>query len=632
MARLTITSGPNAGLSFEMAPSGTTIGREYTQDIVLADAKVSRQHALVLERDGVCFLKDLGSSNGSYLNDGRVEEAPLADGDIVRIGATEMRYSRAAAPDTQARMTEELKPQKTVELSVSEVDALDRLAGGGGAGGAEMAGPTAALLALGKIARDLAAADTLDELYADLTRHLARALESDRVYVLEPAGDGAWRIASSPESRLDRKLAETPVSRTIVSHVADARVGALVSAPEEDERFRNAASIVTGEIVTAAAAPVTAGERLAGVLYADRLGRGESFGEEALELLVVAAGQASLHVERLELLERARRGKHRLEKEIRRQYSMAGESPEMEQVFEFIERAAPSGSVVLVLGESGTGKELVARAIHFGSPRSDGPFEVVNCAALAESLAESELFGHAKGAFTGASSERPGRFELADGGTIFLDEVGELSAACQSKLLRVLENGESVRVGEARVRKVDVRVVAATNRDLDARVKAGEFRKDLFYRLNVLRVEAPPLRRREGDVELLTGHFLRQFAELCGRSAPELSGGAKALFGEYGWPGNVRELKNICERLVVMCPSDEIAPGDLPPEMRGAAGGGVGGEGSAGGWDLEELERAHILRAIEAAGGNKSRAAEMLGIDRSTLYARLKKYGEDEGD
>jgi len=626
MPRLIVTSGTSAGLAFEIAPSGTTIGREYTQDIVLADGKVSRQHALVLERDGICFLKDLGSSNGSYLNDERIEEAPLSEGDVVRIGTSQMRFSAGRTPDTQARMTEELAPQKTVELSLSDIDALDRIAGS-----AEVARPTAALLALGKIARDLAAADTTQDLYAALTGHLARALESDRVYVLEPSGD-EWRIASLPGGKLDRKLAETPVSGTIVSHVAEARVSALVSAPEDDERFRDAASIVTGHIVTAAAAPVTVGDRLAGVLYADRLGRGESFGEEELELLAVAAGQASLHVERLELLELARRGKRRLEKEVRRQYSMAGESPEVQGVYDFIERAAPTQSVVLVLGESGTGKELIARAIHFDSPRSDGPFEVVNCAALAESLAESELFGHAKGAFTGASAEKPGRLELADGGTIFLDEVGELSSACQSKLLRVLENGESVRVGESKVRRVDLRVVAATNRDLDARVKGGEFREDLFYRLNVLRVEAPPLREREGDVELLTGHFLARFSERCGRSAPALSAEAKELFGAYRWPGNVRELKNICERLVVMCPADEIAARELPPEMRRGASGMTDGDDDSVGWGLEELERRHVLRALEAAGGNKSKAAEMLGIDRSTLYARLKKYGVDGGD
>jgi len=300
----------------------------------------------------------------------------------------------------------------------------------------------------------------------------------------------------------------------------------------------------------------------------------------------------------------------------------------MRRVFEFIERAAPTDAGVLVLGESGTGKELVARAIHYGSRRAGGPFETVNCAALYESLVESELFGHVKGAFTGATSDRAGRFELADGGTIFLDEIGELPDRIQTKLLRALEQGEIARVGDERVRRVDVRVVAATNRDIDAEVAAGRFRRDLFYRLNVLRVDLPPLRSRGGDLDLLIDHYAGFFASKCGRARLTLSPGVRRLFAAHGWPGNVRELRNALERIAVLVPADPVAENDLPPGLLGPPAAAPGASGAAP-TRLEDVEREHVVRILASVDGNKSRAAEILGIDRSTLYAKLKQYGAD---
>ncbi len=628
MASLTISSGPNAGSAFSLSCDNAGIGRDHDCEISLSDEKVSRFHAMVLMRGESFVLRDLGSSNGTYLNNKRIDEAELSPGDVVRVGRTEMTFELRRPDTREATLTGELSIGATVELRTGELDMLDDLAGD------EPGGPARALLTLSKVARELAGAGTRDGLYAVLAVHLAEGLESDRVYVLEPGEGDEWLIAGMPETMgaLDEKLLETPVSKTIVSHVATERVAALMVEPD-DERFGAAVSIVQGRIVTAAAAPLVVRDELIAVLYADRLGRGEPFGEAELEMLAVSASLAALHAGMIDTLETTRRGKRRLEKELRSHYEIVGESPEMNGVFDFIERAAPTDAGVLILGESGTGKELVARAIHFASQRSDGPFEVVNCAALAESLAESELFGHAKGAFTGAAAEKPGRFELADGGTLFLDEVGELSPACQSKLLRVLENGESVRVGEAKLRHVNVRVVAATNRDLDSRVKSGEFREDLFYRLNVLRIVVPPLRERQGDMELLRGHFLSQFAARAGREAPVPSTEAAELLSGYGWPGNVRELRNICERLVVMARGDEIAADELPPEITGgSAAMAPAASGAAAAWDLKELERGHIMRALDEAGGNRSKAARMLGIDRSTLYAKLKLYGEDVDD
>jgi transcriptional regulator with PAS, ATPase and Fis domain len=286
---------------------------------------------------------------------------------------------------------------------------------------------------------------------------------------------------------------------------------------------------------------------------------------------------------------------------------------------------APTDAGVLVCGESGTGKEMVARAIHAHSRRSEGALEIVNCAAVPPTLMESELFGHARGAFTGAVADKPGRFELADGGTLFLDEVIEMSPDCQAKLLRALEEGCIRRVGDTRDRRADVRVIAATNRDVARAVAEGRLREDLFYRLDRLRVEVPPLRQRQGDIELLAEHFREEVGRACWRRAESFSPDVLDVFRSYRWPGNVRELRNVVERMLLLAEGQVLGMDTVPADLKAA----VAGEGVMPA--LEEVEREHILRALERTGGNKKRAAEMLGIDRSTLYAKLRHYGTGPG-
>jgi len=280
---------------------------------------------------------------------------------------------------------------------------------------------------------------------------------------------------------------------------------------------------------------------------------------------------------------------------------------------------------VLICGESGTGKEMVARAIHAHSRRSEGALEIVNCAAIQPTLLESELFGHARGAFTGAVADKPGRFELADGGTLFLDEVAELPLGCQTKLLRALEEGGVRRVGATRDRPVDVRVIAATNRDVARAVAGGRLREDLFYRLDRLRVEVPPVRQRQGDIELLAEHFLSQFSSSFRRGVTDFDPAVLDAFRAYGWPGNVRELRNVVERMVLMADAPVLCLEDVPADVRASATGPAGLE------TLEEMERRHVLAVLEAVEGNKRKAARVLGIDRSTLYARLRHYGTGPG-
>jgi transcriptional regulator with GAF, ATPase, and Fis domain len=284
---------------------------------------------------------------------------------------------------------------------------------------------------------------------------------------------------------------------------------------------------------------------------------------------------------------------------------------------------------VLILGESGTGKELVANTIWRASLRRESPFIPLNCATFSESLVESELFGHEKGAFTSAVATKHGLVEVADKGTLFLDEVGELPPALQPKLLRFLDTGEFRRVGGTRALAVDVRVIAATNRDLRSLVAAGRFREDLFYRLNVITVVVPPLRERREDVPELARHFLRRYGrKRPGAAARDFSAGALAALEAYRWPGNVRELENVVERAVILSEGELIQPGDLA--IPGPLAAGVDGPGAAAAGSLEEIERDHILRVLREAGGNQSRASQVLGIDRKTLYLKLKKYGLPE--
>ena len=301
-------------------------------------------------------------------------------------------------------------------------------------------------------------------------------------------------------------------------------------------------------------------------------------------------------------------------------YGIIGESKEMHGVFGLIEKASATTANVLISGESGTGKELVARAIHYGGDRSAAPFVSVNCTAIPDSLLESELFGHVKGAFTGANDSRAGFFQIADGGTILLDEIGDASLNMQGKLLRVMQSKEIFMVGSSRVRKVDVRIVAATHKDLPVLIKKRHFREDLFYRLSVLDIAIPPLNQRGDDLLLLANHFIEKFSEEMNRPTPSFSDNALQALKNYAWPGNVRELENLMQKFAVMIEGDIIDVADLPNSMRFSISQKQRAKRS-----LAQVEAEHILNVLANEGGNKSRAAGVLGIDRKTLREKIKK-------
>jgi two-component system response regulator AtoC len=317
---------------------------------------------------------------------------------------------------------------------------------------------------------------------------------------------------------------------------------------------------------------------------------------------------------------------------------LIGKSPKIVEVYKTLARAAMSASTVLVIGESGTGKELVARAIHDNSQRRNRRFVAVNCGALAENLLESELFGHVKGAFTGAISDKRGLFEEANGGTLFLDEIGDISQALQIKLLRVLQENEFKAVGSNDTRKVDVRVIAATHRDLESFVRSGKFREDLYYRLKVIQIDLPPLRERMEDLADLVGHFLARFAEKNKKAVSHVSEEAMKLLAIYAWPGNIRELEHAIERAVAMTNTSVLFPEDFPPEIARQSSNGATvtaqgdtapGHSNGAATSLEDMEKAHIMKVLQEVGFNKSRASEVLGIDRATLYRKAQRYGID---
>ncbi len=342
----------------------------------------------------------------------------------------------------------------------------------------------------------------------------------------------------------------------------------------------------------------------------------------------LAPDAVMLAIERAREHRRLRGEVVRLRREVEAQrpiHGVLGDSPAVREVVELIRRVATSDATVLITGESGTGKELVSRAVHDLGPRAEHPFVAINCAAVPAALIESELFGHVRGAFTDAKRDRAGLFEQAAGGTVFLDEIGELPLEMQAKLLRVLQERKVRPVGGDVERAVDARVVCATNRDLEAEVEAGRFREDLFYRVNVVGVHVPPLRARGGDVGLLAQHFVTKIATRMGRPAPLLSPAVIQALVAYDWPGNVRELENCIERAVALARSSELVVDDLPEKVRAyrATQLVVGGDDPTEMVTLEELNRLYVRKVLAAVGGNKSQAARVLGIDRRSLYRRL---------
>jgi Nif-specific regulatory protein len=372
-----------------------------------------------------------------------------------------------------------------------------------------------------------------------------------------------------------------------------------------------------------AAAPLRHRDRVIGVVEVLNKNNDKPFSARDLEILRVFANLAAVSASNAQVHEDLKKENLGLREVARQEEPIIGRSTALQEVLQLCDRVAATNATVLLLGETGTGKELSARRIHAGSPRKDKPFIAINCAALPETLLESELFGHEAGAFTGAEATKLGRFELASGGTLFLDEIGDISASTQIKLLRVLQEREFVRVGGVKTISCDVRVIAATNRDLNKALESGQFREDLYYRLNVFPIPMPPLRDRREDIPLLVDYFVGCSAREFGWSPPEVTPEALELLRAYRWPGNIREMRNVIERAVLLCDIGRITPEILPREIVGERKDAVEEVGES---PLEGYEKAMIVKALEDSGWNQTKAARALGISRDNLRYRLRKY------
>ncbi|MBN1488537.1 MAG: sigma 54-interacting transcriptional regulator, partial [Phycisphaerae bacterium] len=371
------------------------------------------------------------------------------------------------------------------------------------------------------------------------------------------------------------------------------------------------------------AAPLIHQNRTIGVVEVLNKIGAENFSQDDMALLKIFANLAASGAVNAQAHEQLRMENRGLRATMRSGGQIVGQSEALRQCMDLCVRVAGSNATVLLLGETGTGKELLAQHIHANSPRRDKPFIAINCAALPETLLESELFGHEKGAFTGAMAQKIGRFELADNGALFLDEIGDISLSTQVKLLRVLQEREFVRVGGTRTVACDVRIIAATNRNLRAAMEKGEFREDLYYRLNVFPIGLPPLRNRREDISLLVEHFVHRAAAELGLSTPEVSDDAMALLAGYNWPGNIRELQNVVERAVLLSDGLQIGPAQLPREIVGDTDTTAAAKSESGLWGYE---KAMIVKALKENNWNQSKAARTLGISRDNLRYRIKKY------
>jgi Nif-specific regulatory protein len=482
------------------------------------------------------------------------------------------------------------------------------------------------LNALLKISRAISSITSVEQLEKRLVELLFEIIPAERGAILLSRNETEDFAAIFGRTRLGADDGAVHVSRTIVNRVRQEGVAVLCNDVLESQAFKASDSLIASRIQSLICVPLTLMGAVSGVLYFDTSDRSVRFDSNHLQLVTAVASIAAMAIKNAQNVERLETENQRLNVELNIEHNMVGESARMRSVFQFIARAAPTDSTVLIEGESGTGKELVARAIHKASRRNDKPFVAINCAALTDTLLESELFGHEKGAFTGAFAQKKGKLEIADGGTVFLDEIGELATALQAKLLRALQEREFERVGGTRPLKVNIRLIAATNKDLAAAARKGEFRQDLYYRLNVIALTMPPLRERQDDIPLLAAFFTTRYSEQCKRRVTGISDEARDCLLAYDWPGNVRELENAIERAVVLGSTDTILPEDLPEALLEAAPVSAA-PASNFAESVKESKKQAVLSALEATGGSYVEAARLLGIHVNNLHRLIRNLG-----
>ncbi|MCB9357995.1 MAG: sigma 54-interacting transcriptional regulator [Calditrichaeota bacterium] len=442
--------------------------------------------------------------------------------------------------------------------------------------------------------------------------------------VLREEGDGnKLSVRTAREIAPEAALSVTEISSSIVTGAIESQQGVLTVDAQTDPRFAGAESVIFHQIRAVMAVPFVLRGKIVGAIYLDSRKNREGFTDESLAFLKAFSNLCAIAIENARLMGSLRDENYQLRSEVQRTYQfkeIIGNSSKMQEIFELLNKIIHADISVLLEGESGTGKELVARALHYNGPRRDKAFMAQFCGNLSETLLESELFGHKRGAFTGAVSDKKGLLEIADGGTFFLDEIADIPASIQAKLLRFLQDGEFRRVGDTETRRVNVRVISATNKPLAKEVEKGNFREDLFYRLNVITINMPPLRDRDGDLPLLVRHFLQKYSQKTSTPEKRITSEAMRMLSNYHWPGNVRELENAVERAIVLAGDRDLSPEELIiPRVVKAPGGSR---------SLREHEREYVLRTLEEMGGNKTKTAAALGVSLRWLHYKLAEWKE----
>jgi transcriptional regulator with GAF, ATPase, and Fis domain len=621
--RLLVLSGPLKDSTIPLSEDEITIGREPSNGIAIVDPSVSRKHCLLSAQNGRFRVRDLDSRNGTLVNGAGVEERWLQHGDEIAAGDSSFLFlleddlppaaSRVEFEDVQATAeTTIIHPRDVVYLQpdrlLRELPATSRVARN--------------LNALLKISRIVHAIRDLNDLQGQLL---------DLIFEVVPAGRGAILLADREGQQFNSMFARmrqagqtqlVKVSRTVARQVLEQGIAILGSDVPGSNELREVESLAASQVRSLLCVPLTVFQRVIGCIYLDSNSLSNRLREEHLQLVTAIAGISAVALENARRLEWLEQENERLTVEISQERSLVGEGARMKEVYQFLKKVSPTDSTVLIEGESGTGKELAARALHRNSPRASKPFVAINCSAIPETLLESDLFGHERGAFTGAASQKKGRLEVADGGVVFLDEIGELAPTLQVKLLRVLQEREFEHVGGTHPIKVDIRLIAATNLNLEQAVRDGKFRQDLYYRLAVLKITMPTLRDRREDLPMLVRHFVQKHAKHCKVKPRPVSREALSCLVNYDWPGNVRELENAIERALVLGTSDMILPEDLPesllertpsPEMSEAKYHAA----------VKELKKQLILDAVEQTHSYAD-AARILGVHPNYLHRLIR--------
>lgn len=622
--RLVAIAGPLKDSNFDLPTGELSIGRDAANVLAISDPSVSRRHCVVVRDADKFKVRDLESRNGTLVNGTPVREQLLRHGDQLSVGDSLFVFlieeTEEGALPSQVEFEEGSPAHSTVRLRPADVLYLqpDKI--------------LSALPATSRLARNLNALLKISRVVHSI-RDL-EALQSEiltLIFEVAPAERGAILLSGSGKefaSVYARQRAAdddrpVKVSRTIARQVLDQGVAVLGNDITASQNFSSVESLVISQVRSLLCVPLLVFEKVIGCIYLDSSSLAVRFDEDNLQLVTAIAGISAVAVENARHLDWLVQENLRLNSEINLEHNLVGESPRMKEVYQFLGRVAPAGSNVLIEGESGTGKELAARAIHHNSLRSEKPFVAINCAAITETLLESELFGYEKGAFTGAYMQKKGKLEVANSGVVFLDEIGELAPLMQSKLLRVIQEREFERVGGTRPISVDIRLIAATNKNLAEAVKAGTFRSDLYYRLNVVSVTMPPLRERREDIPLLASYFINKYAKKFKVQAKGLSEETRACLVNYDWPGNVRELENAIERALVLGSADLILPEDLPESVleRATPAGMTAAKYHVA---VKDVKKQLILSALEDARGNFTEAARLLGLHPNYLHRLIR--------